>query len=91
MKKTNKNYKWILCNKWFIKKIKPIVLTEEEKTADKPPNKEIEYDYIPRWTPIGISAGITQWWDSEEEVWERTILTYNARNLQQNIDDGKIS
>ncbi len=70
MKKTKRNHKWILCNKWFIPKIKPMVLTEEEKTGDKPPNKKPEYDYIPRWTPVGIAARIPKCWDSQKEVTE---------------------
>lgn len=51
--KKKRKYKWILCTKWFRKEMKPMVLTEEEKTGDKPPNKKPEYDYIPFWTPIG--------------------------------------
>lgn len=40
-----------------------------------------------RWVDFFIELS----WEHEDEVWERTILAYNARNLQQDINDGKSS
>ncbi len=78
-KRTKKRYPWILCNKWFIPMPKPMVLTEEEKHGDKAPNKKLEFDYIPKWTPVGIAAGIPKCWDSEKEVVEVMSALVNDR------------
>ena len=44
---------WILCTKWVKEVPKPLVLTEEDKKAEKAPTHKLEYDYIKLWTPIG--------------------------------------
>ena len=50
--------KWIICNKWFLKKLKPAL----------PDDDEIHYTFIPRWTPLGIAAGIPKSWDSQKKA-----------------------
>ena len=78
--------KWILCVKTFIPVLKPVVLTEEEKTADTPPTKKPEVDYEPRWTPLGLACGIPTWWDTQQYVTDVVkIIVSEQPELRNNI------
>jgi len=77
VKRPKHKTKWVLCTKWFQPVPKPIVLTEEEKMADTPPKKNLEFDYLPMWTPIGDPVVVERrgkkWhnvyeYDSQEEA-----------------------